>query len=150
MEEKPKSRREPIVTKNMVRQILITGGYTILLCTAFLRLSVFREAFHFEEDFVGFMTAFFTLFVFSGIFNAFNSRTHRINLMANLRRNQGFLLVMLFVSVVQLLLIFFGGTMFRTHALSYAALGDILMLAFTVIPFDLIRKIFERLSLKDS
>ena len=150
MEEKPKSRREPIVTQNMVRQILITGGYTILLCTAFLRLPVFREAFHFEEDFVGFMTAFFTLFVFSGIFNAFNSRTHRINLMANLKRNQGFLLVMLFVSVVQLLLIFFGGAMFRTHALSYAALGDILMLAFTVIPFDLIRKIFERLSLKES
>ena len=150
MEEKPKNRMEPIVNRDMLGQILITGGYTILMCTAFLRLPVFREAFHFENDFVGFMTAFFTLFVFCGIFNAFNSRTHRLNLMANLKHNRSFLFVMLFVSVVQILLIYFGGTMFRTHALSPENVGDILLLAFTVIPFDLIRKIFERLSTKTS
>ena len=145
MEEKPKSRREPIVTRDMIEQILITGGYTILLCTAFLRLPVFRTAFDFAGDFTGFMTAFFTLFVFCGIFNAFNARTHRINLLANLRKNKSFILVMLFVSAVQLLLIFFGGTMFRTHALTFSAIREILLLAFTVIPFDLVRKILERL-----
>ena len=145
MEEKPKSRREPIVTRDMIEQILITGGYTILMCTAFLRLPVFRTAFDFAGDFTGFMTAFFTLFVFSGIFNAFNARTHRINLLANLRKNKSFILVMLFVSAVQLLLIFFGGTMFRTHALTFPAIREILLLAFTVIPFDLVRKILERL-----
>lgn len=150
MEEKPKSRREPIVTREMLGQILITGGYTILMCIAFLRLPTFREAFRFEDDFVGFMTAFFTLFVFCGIFNAFNSRTHRLNLLSNLKKNRNFLVVMLFVSIVQILLIYFGGTMFRTHALSYHAIGDILMLAFTVVPFDLVRKIFERLSVKRS
>lgn len=150
MEEKPKSRREPIVTREMLGQILITGGYTILMCIAFLRLPTFREAFRFEDDFVGFMTAFFTLFVFCGIFNAFNSRTHRLNLLSNLKKNRNFLVVMLFVSIVQILLIYFGGTMFRTHALSYHAIGDILMLAFTVVPFDLVRKIFERLSIKHS
>lgn len=52
---------------------------------------------------------------------------------------------MLFVSAVQLLLIFFGGTMFRTHALTFSAIREILLLAFTVIPFDLVRKILERL-----
>lgn len=145
MEEKPKSRKEPIVTRDMIEQILITGGYTILLCTAFLRLPVFRTAFDFASDFTGFMTAFFTLFVFCGIFNAFNARTHRINLLANLRKNKSFILVMLFVSAVQLLLIFFGGAMFRTHALTFSAIKDVLLLAFTVIPFDLVRKILEKL-----
>ena len=43
------------------------------------------------------------------------------------------------------MMIFFGGTMFRTHALTFPAIREILLLAFTVIPFDLVRKILERL-----
>ena len=144
MEEKPKSRLEPIITREMLGQILITGGYTILLCASFLKMMIFRDVFHFLDDFVGFMTAFFTLFVFCGIFNAFNARTSRIRLFVNLGKNKTFIWVMLFVSVVQIALIFFGGTLFRTHTLSAHAIKEILLLAFTVIPFDLMRKILCR------
>ncbi|MBQ3489852.1 MAG: calcium-translocating P-type ATPase, PMCA-type [Clostridia bacterium] len=145
MEEMPKSRKEPIITGKMLGQILITGGYTVLLLSAFLMVPTFRDFYGFENDFVGFMTAFFTLFVFCGIFNAFNARTSRIRFLANIEKNKGFLLIMLAVSVVQILLIFFGGTMFRTHALSFAMIRDTVLLAFTVIPFDLMRKIFSRI-----
>ncbi len=144
MEESPKSRKEPIITKEMLAQILITGGYTVALLSIFLAFPSFREIYLFENDFVGFMTAFFTLFVFCGIFNAFNARTRRIKFLANISKNKGFLFIMLAVSAVQILLIFFGGTMFRTHALSVTVIRDILLLAFTVIPFDLARKVFSR------
>ena len=55
------------------------------------------------------------------------------------------LLIMLAVCTVQILLIFFGGTMFRTHALPFTVIRDTILLAFTVIPFDLMRKIFDRI-----
>ncbi len=147
MEEKPKSRHEPIITGGMVGQILITGGYTVGLLTAFLIHPFFRERFLFEQDFVGFMTAFFTLFVFCGIFNAFNARTSRLKLTSYLTKNRGFLPVMLLISAVQLLLIFFGGVMFRTHALPWECLRDVLLLALSVIPFDLVRKLLYRVFL---
>ena len=49
------------------------------------------------------------------------------------------------VCAVQILLIFFGGTMFRTHALQWRVIRDIVFLALTVIPFDLVRKIVARI-----
>jgi magnesium-transporting ATPase (P-type) len=141
MEEPPKNRRETIITKSMLAQILITGGYTVGLLATFLTHTAFRKLYGFETDFVGFMTAFFTLFVFCGIFNAFNARTSRIKILAGVGKNKGFLLTMAIVSVVQIALIFFGGTMFRTHALPFSVIRDIILLAFTVVPFDLGRKI---------
>ena len=145
MEEAPKSRREPIITGKMLGQILLTGAYTVGLLSVFLIFPSVRERYGFGVDFVGFMTAFFTLFVFCGIFNAFNARTSRIRFLANIGKNKGFLVIMLAVSAVQILLVFFGGTMFRTHALSVATLRDVILLALTVIPFDVARKVFSRI-----
>ena len=145
MEETPKSRREPIITKKMLGQIIITGAYTVGLLSVFLIFPSVRARYGFESDFVGFMTAFFTLFVFCGIFNAFNARTSRIRFLANIRKNKGFLLIMLTVFFVQILLVFFGGEMFRAHALSAEVIRDVTLLAFTVIPFDIMRKIFSRI-----
>ncbi len=149
MEEMPKSRKEPIITGKMLGQIMITGGYTVLLLSAFLIFPSIRTLYGFENDFVGFMTAFFTLFVFCGIFNAFNARTSRIRFLVNIGKNKGFLLIMFAVCAVQILLIFFGGTMFRTHALPFSVIRDTVLLAFTVIPFDLMRKIFSRIFFMD-
>jgi magnesium-transporting ATPase (P-type) len=147
MRESPKSKREPIITGEMLARILITGSYTLALCVIFLGFPSFRISYGFEHDFVGYMTAFFTLFVFCGIFNAFNARTGRIRMFANLGKNKGFLMIMSLVSAVQILLIFFGGSMFRAHALPWSVIRDILLLAFTVIPFDLFRKICAKIFL---
>ena len=145
MEEKPKNRKEPIITGGMIGQILLTGGYTVALLTVFLTAPFFRERFGFDTNLVGFMTAFFCLFVFSGICNAFNARTSRIKLLSHIGKNRGFLLIMAAISVVQIALVFFGGTMFRTQVLPWTVLGDIALLAFSVIPFDLVRKVFHRI-----
>ena len=51
-----------------------------------------------------FMTAFFSLFIFMGIFNSFNARTTRLNLLASISKNKVFLLVISFI------LLLFGAT----------------------------------------
>lgn len=146
MAEPPKARNEPILSRDMLSQILATGTYTILLCTAFLKLPLFRDAFGFEDHYITFMTAFFTLFIFCGIFNAFNARTHRTNLLANLRRNPAFVGIMAAVSAIQILLIFYGNAIFRTHPMEPEAIFRVLLIASTVVPFDLFRKRVRKFS----
>lgn len=140
MEEPPKGRDEPILSRAMLHQILITGGYTVLLSAAFLRLGFFRERFGYLDDNLAFLTAFFTLFIFLGICNAFNTRTSRMNLLTGLGRNGAFALIMGAVSVIQILMVYFGGAVFRTTPLPLWELMSVLWLSATVIPFDLLRK----------
>ena len=140
MEEPPKRRDEPILTRAMVGQILLTGGYTVALCTAFLRLDAFRTRFGYLDSTVAFLTAFFTLFIFCGICNAFNARTSRRNLLADLRHNPAFLAIFAAVAAIQVLLVQFGGTVFRTTPLPLSDIVSVALLAATVIPFDLARK----------
>jgi magnesium-transporting ATPase (P-type) len=91
------------------------------------------------------LTAFYALFIFSGVFNSFNARTERLSPLANLRKNPLFLLIMLAVSIVQLIMIYFGGRVFRTAGLTAAQLQMIVFMAFSVIPADLFRKILWRI-----
>ena len=86
-------------------------------------------------------TAFFGLFIFIDIFNSFNARTHRLNLFANILKNKIFILIILFVALVQILLIYYGGTVFRTSGLTVFEFEIMLLFAFSVIPFDWLRKI---------
>ena len=48
------------------------------------------------------------------------------------------------VAIIQLLLIYYGGDLFRTAGLSARALRQVLLLAFTVIPVDSICKLTLR------
>jgi magnesium-transporting ATPase (P-type) len=146
MQEKPKSREEPILNQRMLHQILFTGGFTVLLCAAFLAFPAIGQWFRPHPDDLYRMSAFFALFIFCGIFNCFNARTHRINLLAGLHRNPTFIAVMLLVSAVQLCLIYFGGTLFRTTAIGLHEWIPVLRLSLLVIPFDIARKLALRLS----
>ena len=87
------------------------------------------------------MTAFFGLFIFIDIFNAFASRTHRINTFANLFKNKIFLIIFIFIICIQVLLIYYGGEFFRTTGLSVCEFFIMLCLASSVLVIDLIRKI---------
>lgn len=145
MREPPKRRDEPVLNRYMLHQILCMGLYTILLCVLFLKLPVFKTLFHYDTQPVYLMTAFFALFIFTGIFNSFNARTHRINLLSHLARNPSFIIIMTIVAVIQLLLIYYGGSLFRTAGLSPRALRSVLLLAFTVVPVDCIRKLLLRM-----
>ena len=144
MEEKPKRRDEPIINKYMLHEIFFTGLYSTILCILFLKLPIISNLFRDAENQKYLMTAFFGLFIFIGIFNSFNARTHRLNLLANLYKNKAFIIVISFIVIVQILLIYFGGNLFRTFGLSFFELQVMIILSATVIPVDFLRKYYLR------
>ena len=74
-----------------------------------------------------------------------NARTERINLFANLQKNRSFMGITALVMTVQLLMVFFGGAVFRTTPLSGTILLGVFIMSFAVIPLDVIRKVIMRL-----
>lgn len=140
MKEPPKQKNEPIMNGYMYSQIVLTGIYSALLCIFFLKAPIVREFIRTGEDFKYLMTAYFALFIFIGVCNAFNARTHRLNLLAHLRKNIVFVITIMFICMVQIYLIYHGGDLFRTYGLTAMEFGFVLVLAFTVIPFDFLRK----------
>ncbi len=141
MYERPKEKNEPILNKYMYSEIIFTGLYSALLCIFFLKSPWIRTLIRTGEDFKYLMTAYFALFIFIGIGNAFNARTHRLNLFAHLKENVVFVITILFIASVQMILIYKGGTIFRTFGLTPFELMFVLLLAFSVIPIDFLRKI---------
>ena len=142
MEEKPKKRDEAIINKYMFHEIFFTGLYSTILCILFLKLPMISNLYRNDSKYL--MTAFFGLFIFIGIFNSFNARTHRLNLLANLYKNKAFIVVISFIVIVQVLLIYFGGTLFRTFGLNFFEFQFMILLSATVIPVDFLRKYYLR------
>ena len=142
MKEKPKAKNESIINRYMLHQIFLTGFYSSILCIIFLKLPIIKIWFDCNES--EFLTAFFGLFIFIDIFNSFNARTHRLNLLANIRKNRVFLAIIIFIVIVQLTLIYYGGELFRTSGLTLKELQIMILFAFTVIPFDWCRKLYLR------
>ena len=135
MYEEPKKKSEGIINGYMFNQILTTGLYSAILCIIFLKSKFTTEMF--GDDL---MTAFFGLIIFISIFNSFSARTHRLNILGNIRKNKVFILIISFVIVMQVILIYKGGELFRTSGLTIDEFVVMMMFALTVIPVDFIRK----------
>ncbi len=138
MNRPPIRREEPILNRKMVSQIVLTGAYAVLLSMGFLLSPSVR--YHFGGTMDDHLTRFFALFVFIGIGIALCTRTGRIHLFAGIGKNRAFLVIMPVVAAVQLLIIYFGGEVFRCVPLDGRELLLCAMFAFTVIPVDTIRK----------
>jgi calcium-translocating P-type ATPase len=144
MEEEPKQKDEQIINRYMKDEILFTGFFSVLMCVFFLKSPVIHKLFRASTDNKYFMTAFFGLFIFMGIFNSFNARTHRLNLLSNLSKNKVFLFVITFIVIVQIILIYYGGSVFRSYGLTTFEFSVMLFLSTIVIPIDWLRKIYLR------
>lgn len=141
MKEKPKKKDETIVNGYMLNEIFFTGIYSALICILFLKLPFIKDFFRSDVNDKYLYTAFFGLFIFIDIFNSFNARTHRINILANIMKNKVFIFIMIFIVLVQILLIYYGGSVFRTSGLTLYEFEIMILFAFSVIPFDWVRKI---------
>lgn len=141
MKEKPKKRNEEIMNKYMLNEILITGLYSSILCIIFLKSSFINSFFRASSSNEYLLTAFFGLFIFMSIFNSFNARTDRLNILNNIMKNKVFLIIIIFIIVVQIMMIYFGGSVFRTSGLNLKEFFIMLLISITVIPVDLVRKI---------
>lgn len=140
MDEKPKSKNEPIINKYMYEEIVFTGLYSSLLCILFLKIPFVKSLIRYDVNDKYFLTAFFALFVFMGIFNAFNTRTNKYNLFYKIKNNKVFLIIFMLVAIMQIYFIYYGGIIFRTYGLNLKELLIVLVLAFSVVPVDLFRK----------
>ncbi len=139
----PRRRDEPLLSGEMIESILLTGGYTLALCLWFLKSPAMHRVF-FRGDDTYYLTVFFAMFIFCGIFNSFNARTERLNIFSHLSGNKPFILIMLAVAVIQLMILYFGGETFRCVPLTVKEITLSALLAFTVIPADFFRKLLRR------
>lgn len=148
MKEAPKKKDESILNRYMLDEIIFTGIYSSILCILFLKLPLIANFYRPDPNHKYLMTAFFGLFIFTGIFNCFNARTHRLNLLAHLYQNKVFFFIILFIIGVQMYLLYFGGNLFRTFGLTFQEFALMMFLAMTVVPIDWIRKLYLKYHLK--
>ena len=145
MNERPKRRNEPILNRYMIDQIVLLGGFTVALCLGFLLSPTVGSHFRATEGDLCLLTAFFALFIFTSVFNCFNTRTDRLKLFAGISKNKVFILIMLLISAVQLLFVYLGGSVLRTTPLNADELLFTLLLSLSVFPFEIFRKLLWRL-----
>ena len=90
-------------------------------------------------------SAVFAFFMMAIAFNGFNARTAKTNVFSGLRQNPTFLLVFLGVFALQFLVVTFGGKVLHVQPLSASSWFWCALLAFAIVPLDLLRKIaFKR------
>ena len=144
MKEPPKKRDEDIINGYMFNEIMVTGVFSTLLCIFFLKSNWVSNMFRYSIDNRYLMTAFFGMFIFVSIFNSFNARTVRLNILGNIFKNKVFLVIIGFIMVVQIGMIYYGGSLFRTVGLTLKEFGFMILMALLVIPFDIVRKLWLR------
>ncbi len=138
MSEKPKSRTQSLVNKNMMSQVLCAGAWLGVISFAFLKLPFFKEFFENEGQH---LTAYFSMFVFSAVANGFNVRSEGINIFDHIKENKGFIKVMLVIVLVQIILTFVGGEIFSCTPFGIKGWLIIIVMSLTMIPVDMLRKI---------
>lgn len=144
MKESPKSKDEKIMNKYMYSEVIVTGLYSAILCILFLKCPFFQKMIRVGDNSKYLMTAYFALFIFIGVCNAFNARSERLNIFCHLKENKVFLIIICFIVSVQIVLIYFGGELFRTYGLTLKEFLIIIVLSLSVIPIDFFRKIYLR------
>lgn len=145
MSEKPKSRTQSLVNKNMMSQVLCAGAWLGVISFAFLKLPFFKELFENEGQH---LTAYFSMFVFSAVANGFNVRSEGINIFDHIKENKGFIKVMLAIVLVQIILTFVGGEIFSCTPFGIKGWLIIIVMSLTMIPVDMLRKIIMKSSEK--
>ena len=138
LDEKPKSKNEPVINKYMYIEIIVNGLYSALICIVFLKLPFIKTIINGNQKY--FMTAYFALFIFMGIFNAFSSRTKSINIFKDIKNNKSFIYIFAFISVMQILIIYVGGNIFGTYGLNVGDLLLVILLSSTTLLANSIRK----------
>ncbi len=139
MKDRPIPRSESIVTREMLTEIIISALYITSICLGILFIPFIRNLFG-NVDVTYLKSALFATFMMAITFNGFNARTDKMNVFEGIGRNRNFLLVTLSLLLLQFVFITFGGEALSVEALSPSAWLICFILAFLVIPIDIIRK----------
>lgn len=139
MREKPVIRDASIVSKKMLAQIIVCALYITAACLSILFFNPVKNLFG-DVDVIYLKSALFATFMIAITFNGFNARTEQINPFENLGRNRNFLIVMGSIFLLQYLFVMFGGALLNVERLIPQSWLICIILAFLVIPIDMIRK----------
>ena len=140
MREKPIPRSASIISREMFIEVLISACYITFICLAILFIQPVRDLFG-KVDSVYLKSALFATFMMAITFNGFNARTGHFNPFEGLGRNKNFIIVMASILILQYLFITFGGDVLSVEKLSWNSWGICTILAFLVIPIDVVRKL---------
>ena len=140
MKEKPVARDASIISKEMGIEILFSAAYITFACLSILFFPPVRKLFG-NVDVIYLKSALFATFMMAITFNGFNARTSHLNVFKDLGRNTNFIIVMLAIFVMQYVFVTFGGDVLGVESLSGNSWLICALLAFMVIPLDIIRKI---------
>lgn len=161
MTEKPKRRDESIISKKMKSQIALAalwvvglGVAMLFLCSPTLNGPLAGVFFRIGDGkdlspdaYV--KTAYFCFFILVSVFNALNVRSERLNLFERIKDNKTFLGVMGIIIVIQVALTYLGGNIFQCYGLTWNEWLAVLVMAVSIIPLDLIRKLIVNAVIKD-
>uniref|UniRef100_I5AXH3 P-type Ca(2+) transporter n=1 Tax=Eubacterium cellulosolvens (strain ATCC 43171 / JCM 9499 / 6) TaxID=633697 RepID=I5AXH3_EUBC6 len=148
MTEAPRRRDESIISKNMASQILIMALWLTIVSFCFLKMPVFLKVFGDKEKLY---TGYFVLFVVAALFNGFNVRDDGFAIFKGLNENPGFLKVWFAIVAVQALIVNAAlipltpfkwiSSMFSCTPFGLKGWGVVALVAVTMIPVDLLRKV---------
>lgn len=139
MRDKPVPREASIVSREMLVEIIISACYITFICLGILFIPFIRNLFG-DVDVTYLKSALFATFMMAITFNGFNARTSHTNPFEGLGRNKNFLIVMFAIFAMQFIFVTFGGEVLSVEALTPSAWLICFVLAFLVIPIDMIRK----------
>lgn len=148
MTEKPRRRDESIVSKKMMIQIVIMGLWLTAMSFVYLKAPFFIGLFETSEQH---LTGYFVLFIVAALFNGFNVRHEGFGIFRGLNENTGFLKVFFVIILIQALIVNAAlipvpvftwiGNMFSCVPFGPIGWAAVILLAVTMIPVDLVRKV---------
>ncbi|MDE5584058.1 MAG: calcium-translocating P-type ATPase, PMCA-type [Ruminococcus sp.] len=145
MKDKPIPRNESIVSKSMLVQFIIGGLYITAICLVIRFVPAMRDLFGSDpKDTTYLCSALFATFMMAITFNGFNARTERINVFEHIGRNKNFLIVMGALLLIQFVFVTFGGEFLSVEPLNVKTWLICIIMAFMVIPIDIVRKAVTR------
>lgn len=144
MNEKPVARTANILNGYLKSSILVGGVFITIICLGILKniFGVFNLIGSTDLDVV--RTFMFATFIMAIIWNSFNARTESMDLFEHIAENRNFILVMSAVTIIQVIIIQVGGVVFGTTPLTLSNWIAVILIAFMIIPIDLIRKVIVK------
>ena len=140
MTEKPIKKGSGLFIRGAKKRIAISTVAFIALY-GIITFSPIANMFATETEAI---TARFALLCFMAVFNGFNIRTEHINLFNGIGKNKLFSAIAIGIFVMTFALCNFAENLIKVTALDIKHWVVVVILAFMVIPIDLIRKIIEK------
>lgn len=155
MRQKPRSSKEPFLTKTMLTNIIVMGSYFIGLllvvqATDLLGLNAYESSVSPQKFALMKASLVFNAYVFFQIFQMFNARSVMPGRSAftNITKSRSFFYVMGFVVLMQIALIQFGGVALNTTNLPLSVWGRIIALGASAVVVGEVLRFVQRLMTK--